>query len=138
LPEWFNISTNKYAAQEHQKFRPTDIQEMRTFLGIHIIMGNLHYSRIKCYWDTKHVIQISIIANNMPSNRFFKLRQNLHFVDVTNKDLTSKDRFWKIRPSGSTTKVVAREMAHPGEIRATVTLRNRGSHFNNPCERGPD
>jgi hypothetical protein len=34
----------------------------------------------------------------MPLNRFFKLRQNLHFVDQTNKDPTSKDRFWKVRP----------------------------------------
>jgi hypothetical protein len=34
----------------------------------------------------------------MPLNRFFKLRQNLQFVDQTNKDPTSKDRFWKVRP----------------------------------------
>jgi hypothetical protein len=63
-----------------------------------MIMGNLHYSRIKCYWDTKHVIQISIVANNMPLNRFFKLRQNLHFVDVTNKDPTSKTDFGQLDP----------------------------------------
>jgi hypothetical protein len=48
------------------------------------------------------------------------------------------------QPSGSTTKVVARELANPGEIRATALVergptvihRNRGSHLNNPCERG--
>jgi hypothetical protein len=48
------------------------------------------------------------------------------------------------RPSGSTTKVVARELVNPGEIRATVLVergptvihRNRGSNLNNPCERG--
>jgi hypothetical protein len=46
--------------------------------------------------------------------------------------------------SGSTTEVVARELANPGEIRATVlvergptvTYRNCGSHLNNPCESG--
>jgi hypothetical protein len=45
------------------------------------------------------------------------------------------------QPSGSTTKVVARELANPGgdpsyglvERGSTVTHRNRGSHLNNPC-----
>jgi hypothetical protein len=47
------------------------------------------------------------------------------------------------QPSGSTAEVVARELANPGEIRATVLVergptvanRNRGSHLNKPCER---
>lgn len=88
--------TNLYAVQSQTKFAPTNIEEVKTFVGIHITMGNLHYPRVRFYWDKK--LYIPQIADYMPFNRFSKLRQNLHFVDNTEKDPNNKDRFWKVRP----------------------------------------
>ena len=87
--------TNLYAVQKQIRFSCTNSEEMKTFVGIHVLMGNLHYPRIKCYWNPK--LRISHIADNMPLNRFYTLRQNLHFVDITN-NAENRDRFWKIRP----------------------------------------
>ncbi|XP_050295117.1 piggyBac transposable element-derived protein 2-like [Anthonomus grandis grandis] len=58
-------------------------------------MGNLNYPRIKLYWD--HKLQIPLISNNITVNRFYKLRQHIHFVNIHEK-LDNSDRFWKVRP----------------------------------------
>ncbi|XP_050293853.1 piggyBac transposable element-derived protein 3-like [Anthonomus grandis grandis] len=87
--------TNLYAVQQQTRFVPTTVEELKTFVGIHIIMGNLHYPRIKLYWD--HKLQIPLISNNMTVNRFYKLRQHIHFVNIHEKPDNS-DRFWKVRP----------------------------------------
>ncbi|KAG5880105.1 hypothetical protein JTB14_011608 [Gonioctena quinquepunctata] len=59
-------NTNLYAVQQATRFLHTTVEEMKTFVGIHILMGNLHYPRIKCYWNSK--LQIPNIANSMPVN----------------------------------------------------------------------
>ncbi|KAJ8950055.1 hypothetical protein NQ314_008061 [Rhamnusium bicolor] len=88
-------NTNLYAVQRNSRFVPTTLQEMTTFVGIHIVMGNCHYPRIKCYWQPQ--LCIPVVANSMPINRFYKLRQHLHFVNVDEKP-NNDDRLWKVRP----------------------------------------
>lgn len=87
--------TNLYAVQQQVRFEPTVAAEMKVFVGVHIMMGNLHYPRVRNYWEAR--FSIPLIAANMTLNRFFKLRQNLHFVDAQNRPQTN-DRFWKVRP----------------------------------------
>lgn len=89
-------NTNLYAVQKATRFAPTNIEELKTFVGIHILMGNLHYPRVKFYWDPQ--LNISQISQAMPINRFYSLRTNLHFVDVESEDINKNDRFWKVRP----------------------------------------
>lgn len=89
--------TNIYAVNQHSRFIPTTTEEMKVFVGIHIAMGNMRYPRVRCYWDTK--LRIPLIADNMSLNRFFRLRQHVHFVDTEHRDpATANDRFWKVRP----------------------------------------
>ena len=88
-------NTNLYAVQKQKKFAPTTVLEMKTFVGIHIVMGNCHYPRIRCYWQPH--LKIPLVSDNMTVNRFFQLRQNLHFVNIEQKP-DNNDRFWKIRP----------------------------------------
>lgn len=73
-------NTNLYAVQQHSKFLPTNLGEIKTFVGIHIVMGNCHYPRIRNYWQPK--LNIPLISDNMQVNRFFKLRQHIHFVNI--------------------------------------------------------
>lgn len=91
--------TNLFTVQNGTRFSATNVDEMKTFVGIHILMGNLHYPRIRFYWDSQ--LRIPQIAEAMPVNRFYSLRTNLHFVDVQDlnaADKVNKDRFWKVRP----------------------------------------
>jgi hypothetical protein len=64
---------------------------------MHILIGNLHYPRLPFYWDAK--LCIPTIADHMPTtNRFYKLKQHVHFVNIEENTPGSKDRIWKVRP----------------------------------------
>lgn len=89
-------NTNLYAVQEHAKFTPTSQAELETFTALHILMGNLNYPRVRCYWENK--LRIPMVADAMPRDRFFKLRKHLHFVNVQEKPPECRDRLWKVRP----------------------------------------
>lgn len=60
--------------------------------------GNLRYSRVNLYWKNHKSLEVAIIADNISINRFYKLRQSVHFVDVQYRLDNSTDRFWKVRP----------------------------------------
>lgn len=87
--------TNLYAVQQHARFVPTNRNEIKTFVGIHILMGNLNYPRLRCYWENK--LKIPMISESMPRNRFSQLRTHLHFVNVLEKPPDCNDGFWKVR-----------------------------------------
>lgn len=77
--------TNLYAIQKGvTRFKPTDMYKMKRLIGIHIIMGNLKYPRVRLYWQ-KH-FEVNLIAQNMTRDRFFSLCNKLHIVD--NKDVS--------------------------------------------------
>lgn len=85
--------TNLYHLQNNTRFENTNIKEIKKFVGIHIIMGNLSYPRIRLYWDSK--LCVNVVKNNMPYNRFSKLRTHIHFTDANQPNET--DKFWKVR-----------------------------------------
>lgn len=47
------------------------------------------------YWHT--LLGIPLIKDAMKLSRFYKLRQAIHLVDVTNRDENNNDRLWKVR-----------------------------------------
>lgn len=86
-----------YAVQNHtHNFPSTNEQEMKTFIGIHMLMGIPDYPRVRMYWEDR--FKIPLISDNMNVNRFYKLRQNLHVVDNEAKSPSETDRFCKVRP----------------------------------------
>ncbi|XP_046394005.1 piggyBac transposable element-derived protein 3-like [Ischnura elegans] len=87
--------TNMYALQHNISFKPTTPDEIKTLLGLHIMMGVLKYPRVRMYWDS--AIGVDIFKHNMARDRFFQLRNNLHLVDILKKPKNT-DRFWKVRP----------------------------------------
>lgn len=94
--EEMSAKTNLYATQQQfSRFSATNIAEIKKFVGIHILMGNLNLPRIKMYWDSS--IGISIIKENMTLKRFSKLRQSIHLVDITAREVGNTDRLWKVR-----------------------------------------
>lgn len=94
--EEMSEKTNLYAVQENvAHFPATNPNEMKKFVGIMIMMGNLQYPRVRLYWDSK--LGIPFISQCMTLNRFFKLRNCVHIVD-SRKNPNNNDRIWKVRP----------------------------------------
>lgn len=87
--------TNLYAVRTSvPNFPATNISEVKAFFGILMVMGNLSYPRVRMYWEPKFAIPL--ISENMQVNRFFKLRNTMHFTSDEEQNL--EDRLWKIRP----------------------------------------
>lgn len=71
--------TNLYAIQKGvAHFQSTTAQEMKQFIGIHIVTGNLNFPRTDMYSNTSH--GILVIKENMKLKKFYKLRQTLSKV----------------------------------------------------------
>lgn len=88
--------TNLYATQKNvARFPATSVQEIKKFIGVHITIGNLQFPRARMYWSSKY--GISLIKEALAINRFFKLRQTLHLVDITARPEGNQDRLWKVR-----------------------------------------
>lgn len=86
--------TNLYSVQKQGKSVDTNLEEMKTFLGMNILMGIIKLPAYTDYWNVK--LRIPQIADVMPRNRFSQLRVNLHFVD--NNKVDKSDKLGKIRP----------------------------------------
>ena len=81
--------TNKYAAScrrlsSHSSPRPwhdISIEEMKTFIGILILMGVSRLPRLKLYWTTKYPYICPGICNIMSQVRFEQIFRFLHLCD---------------------------------------------------------
>ncbi|KAK9703097.1 Transposase IS4 [Popillia japonica] len=73
-------------------------EEMVTFLGLLLHMGNIRLNRIQDYWKTDPLFNLRAFANNMSRNRFLLILRALHFAqNPDNDEVTPPDRLYKIR-----------------------------------------
>ncbi|XP_040072993.1 piggyBac transposable element-derived protein 2-like [Ixodes scapularis] len=87
--------TNQYSVLQEGSSVKTDEEEIRRLVALHLTMGVLRYPRLRLYWRPS--MKSALVASTgLSRNRFEKLRNNLHIVDVNNPSTT--DRLWKIRP----------------------------------------
>jgi len=105
LSKYFNDSdfenmsffTNLYAVQKNtNNFKSTNIQEMKEFVGMHLVMGALKFPRIRMYWE--YNTRINMIADTMNRNRFFSLRSHFHVINNMDIPKNNNDKFIKVRP----------------------------------------
>lgn len=91
------LYTNKYAEQKQtKKWKPTQKQEIKQFIGLQIMMGNLKLPRIEMYYGKE--LQCKMFADTIPLYRFYLLRTNLHLIDVQDIPKESTDKFVRVRP----------------------------------------
>ena len=89
--------TNIYALQESiNNFKPTDEEEIKTLIGLHMIMGCLKYPRVRMYWDT--TLHVDLFVNSMTRTRFFQLRTCLHVVNNLERPDNCQYKMFKVRP----------------------------------------
>lgn len=90
----------RYAHQNGREFT-VEIDEMKAFIGVNLIMGYHILPSLRDYWSTEPDMAVPFISNVMPRTRFEDIRRNLHFCNNDDvKDISSPnfDRAYKIRP----------------------------------------
>jgi len=74
---------------------PTNVEEMKLFLGLLLHMGPFTLPSLDSYWSTDILYQSILWSSVMSRNRFQLLLRFLHFAD---NSVDSDDRLYKIRP----------------------------------------
>ena len=108
----FFIQTNLYAedfisatevkpSSRVHKWTPTNVPEMKAFLGICLLMGIIKKPDINSYWCTDPLTRTPVFPAAMPRDRYILLLKFWHFND--NRDMPpanepGRDRLFKIRP----------------------------------------
>lgn len=103
--------TNNYAETEFLRvggaprsrisaWKPTDNEEMLTFIALIIHTGTIQINRLNDYWKTHHLFNLSCFSNYMSRDRFLNLMRCFHFAPniETNDQNPPDDRLYKIRP----------------------------------------
>uniref|UniRef100_A0A671QAP2 Si:ch211-130m23.5 n=1 Tax=Sinocyclocheilus anshuiensis TaxID=1608454 RepID=A0A671QAP2_9TELE len=100
--------TNSYALYRQRRssrsdahWHPTDIREMRAYVGLNILMGINQLPDYGMYWASDIFIGNAGFKKTMTARRFEKLNQNLHLCDrgsEPSKGELGYDGLYKIRP----------------------------------------
>lgn len=86
--------TNQYPLLQEGRCVGTNEQKIRQLVSLHLIMGVMRYPRLRLYWKPEMKTKL-VASTKLSRNRFEKLRNNLHIVEVSLPD--QNDRFWKVR-----------------------------------------
>lgn len=89
-----------YSQQNGHVFT-TNIDEMKAFFGMHLVMGYHTLPSLRDYWSTEPDLGVPFISNVMNLKRFEELRRYLHFNDnseMGDRKAPGFDRAFKIRP----------------------------------------
>lgn len=87
-------NTNLYSTQRTGKSVGTNLQEMRSFIGIELFMGIINMPSYCDFWSQS--FRYEQIASVMPLKRYQALRRNIHFAN--NEEDNGTDRYFKVRP----------------------------------------
>ena len=100
-----------------KQWKPTDRQEMITFLAMLILMGIMHKSRISMYWSTDTLVSTPIFSQLMGRDRFLLLLRFLHFADNRNYNPNDpdRDRLYKVREVTDMIKRRCSSVYYPGK-----------------------
>ena len=105
--------TNRYAEQFLQsnsvaspfakanKWKPTTINEMKSFIAILLLIGLTKRSSYELYWSTDPLITMNGFRNIMPRERFLNILSFLHLVDndqALPREHPNYDKAFKIQP----------------------------------------
>lgn len=105
LFEHITFQTNLFATQASTKlgkpFTMTNIQEMKTFFAINILMGIKRLPSYRDFWSTKLELRDNYISQLMPRTRFDWLLGNIHLNDNALQPKHGElgyDKLYKVRP----------------------------------------
>ena len=77
------------------------VEEIKTFIAIHILMGIHTLPELRNYWSSDNLLGVRAVANLVTKTRFKKLTENIHCNDNTkavSRGEAGCDRLHKLRP----------------------------------------
>ncbi|KAJ8006131.1 hypothetical protein DPEC_G00125060 [Dallia pectoralis] len=99
--------TNSYALYRQRRsgksdphWHPTDLREMKAYMGLNILMGVNQLPDVDMYWASDIFIGNAGFKKTMTARRFEKLTQNLHLCDRESEPVRGErgyDGLYKIR-----------------------------------------
>lgn len=99
------VETNRYAQEKpgssSNNWINITLEELKAFIGCHILMGIHILPRLHCYWSSDPSLSVPNINKVMTAKRFKKITEMLHCNDNsmnTNKSDVNHDKLFKIRP----------------------------------------
>jgi len=102
-----NISeTNRYASEcittkPDPGWKDTSLEEIKVFLGLHVLFGIKQLPSYKLYWSKDPLIGVPAVQKVMSRNRFEKLSQYFHVHNNANqvpREDPAYDRLFKVQP----------------------------------------
>ena len=121
-----NLYAETYIERERQNFRPhslvkewrpTDREEMLTFLAMLVLMKIIHKPRISMYWTKDGMVSTSVFSQLMRRDRLLLIMRFLHFADNRNHNPADPDRnkLYKIREVSDMIRRRCSEAFYPGK-----------------------
>lgn len=101
LIEVILFQTNLYAQQSQKPYIPATKQELKTFLGLNILMGLKRQPSYRCYWSTAPDLNDLYISKQMTVNRFGWFLTNIHCNDSSlepKRGSPNFDKLYKLKP----------------------------------------
>ena len=106
LMEEITNESNKYAKQVmgdemFSKWNRMTVEELKAFLGFHILMAMNHLPSLDDYWRRDPLLHYAPIADRITRDRYRELSRYLHFSDndaLVSRGSPGYDRLGKVRP----------------------------------------
>ena len=99
-----HLAANQHDLGRHPRVRqlvPTNITEIKQFLGLTLLMGLVHKPSVASYWWLDGVLQTPVFGTVMKRNRFQLLLRFVHFNNNSHLPAVvqpTTDRLYKVRP----------------------------------------
>ena len=106
LIEHIVSETNRYAREciatkPDPEWKDTSLEEIKAFLGLHVLFGIKQLPSYKLYWSKDPLIGVPAVQKVMSRNRFEKLSQYFHVNNNANqvpREDPAYDKLFKVRP----------------------------------------
>ena len=128
------FQTNLYAQQTGKRYTPTNETEIRTFIGINLLMGIKRQASYRDYWSSAPDLHDPYISKLISVSRFGWLLSYIHLNDNT---LTPKrgdpnfDKPYKVRPFIDTLQKNVLKYYDPDEVMSAdesmISFKSRSS-----------
>ena len=97
--------TNRYAqeciaAKPDREWTETMLNEMKAFIGLHVLFGIKQLPATHLYWSKDQLVGVRAVQKIISINRFDKLSQYMHLKQQTNhvpREDPAHDKLFKVR-----------------------------------------
>ena len=95
------MHVNVFAAKPDPEWFDTTLEEIKAFLGLHVLFGIKQLPAIRLYWSNDPLIGVLGVQKVMPRNRFDKLSKYFHLNNNANqlpREDVNYDKLFKVWP----------------------------------------